>query len=389
MTKRVIWLIIDSVGIGEAPDAGLYGDEGSNTLEHLYRDHSGLTLPTMESLGMGHIDGVSRIPKVDAPLGAYGKAAEASPGKDTTTGHWEMAGIVLKKPFPVFPEGFPEGFIQAFEKKIGRRILGNVVASGTQIIQELGDRHVETGSPIVYTSADSVFQIAAHEEVIPLEELYAICETARQMFVDDLAVGRVIARPFLGNTEEGFERTSNRRDFSLFPLHETILNKIQQKGLKVFGVGKINDIFSGYGIDEYVKMKDNKDGMEKTMEAMERVKEGLIYTNLVDFDMIYGHRNDVEGYGHALMEFDADLKNLMEHMEDKDVLIVNADHGCDPTTESTDHSREYIPILIYGKEIPGRNLGVRSSFADIGQTVGELLGTDPIPNGISFAEDLQ
>jgi phosphopentomutase len=389
MTKRIIWIVIDSVGIGEAPDAHLYGDQGSNTLEHLYRDHPGMGLPTMESLGLGLIDGVTRIPKVDHPIGAYGKAAQRSPGKDTTTGHWEMAGIILERPFPVFPDGFPNGFIQRFEEATGRKVLGNKVASGTEIIQELGTQHVETGALIVYTSADSVFQIAAHEDVVGLEELYRVCTLARTMLVDELSVGRVIARPFVGNASDGFQRTSNRRDFSLTPNHDTILNNIQAKGWTVHGVGKIHDIFAGVGIDSYTKMKNNQEGMKKTIQALDQVEQGLIFTNLVDFDMIYGHRNDVEGYAQALMAFDEGLQALMDRMKDEDVLIINADHGCDPTTASTDHSREFVPILVYGKHIKSSNLGIRATFADVGQTIARLLETEPIANGESFAHLLR
>lgn len=388
MIKRVIWIIMDSVGIGAAPDANLYGDENSNTLEHLYENIPELSLPVLESFGLGHIQGVKSIPKVEDPKGAYGKSAQKSAGKDTTTGHWEMTGIILDKPFPVFPQGFPREFLTAFEEKIHRKTLGNVVASGTQIIEELGKLHMETGSPIVYTSADSVFQIAAHEQVVPLDELYEICAQARNLLVGDLAVGRVIARPFVGNPKDGFRRTSNRKDFSLRPFHETVLNKVQKKGLPVFGVGKIYDIFNGYGIDDWVKMKDNGDGMKKTMDAMKRIKEGLIFTNLVDFDMIYGHRNDERGYADALMEFDQDLAILIKEMEVGDVLIINADHGCDPTTESTDHSREYIPLLLYGSGIASSDLGIRDTFADIGQTVCQLLETEPIPNGTGFVRSL-
>lgn len=388
MFKRVIWIVLDSVGIGAAPDAHLYGDENSNTLEHLYRDVSNMALPVLESLGLGHIQGVSAIPKVEAPRGAYGKAAPMSVGKDTTTGHWEMTGIILDKPFPVFPNGFPQAFMDDFEKKIRRKTLGNIVASGTQILEDLGELHMETGAPIVYTSADSVFQIAAHEEVIPVKELYEICAQAREMLVGDLAVGRVIARPFLGNPKEGFVRTHNRKDFSLHPYHETVLNKVQKKGLPVFGVGKIYDIFNGYGIDNWVKMKDNNEGMEKTIHAMSNMNEGLIFTNLVDFDMIFGHRNDAEGYAKALMEFDENLSLIIKKMDADDVLIINADHGCDPTTISTDHSREYIPILVFGQGVSSVDLGIRDTFADIGQTVCQLLGTESIVSGTGFRQRL-
>ncbi|SHE56348.1 phosphopentomutase [Alkalibacter saccharofermentans] len=385
MASRVIWLVIDSVGIGEMPDAGDYGDEGSNTLENLYRENPSLKLPNLEKMGLGLIEGVSVIPRTENPVAAYGKAAQMSPGKDTTTGHWEMAGIVLEKPFPLFPDGFPPDLIKEFENKIGRKTLGNYPASGTEIINVLGDEHVKTGSPIVYTSGDSVFQIAAHEDVISLEELYRMCETAREMLSGDLAVGRVIARPFTGKGNGNYGRTRNRHDYSLSPYHDTVLNMVESKGLGVYGVGKIFDIFAGSGITKSLKMKDNKQGMEITMSLMEEVDRGLIFVNLVDFDMIYGHRNDVEGYSNALMDFDEQLVKLIGKMDREDVLVINADHGCDPTTESTDHSREYVPVLVYGDSVNPVNIGVRKSFSDIGQTIAEFLQTESIANGESFA----
>jgi phosphopentomutase len=388
MVDRIIWLVIDSVGIGELPDAKEYGDEGSNTLENLYRHNKELKLPNMEKMGLGLIDGVSAIPKAKDPCAAYGKSAQMSPGKDTTTGHWEMAGIVLDRPFPLFPKGFPEDFIKEYEKKIGRKILGNYPASGTEIINILGDEHVKTGKPIVYTSGDSVFQIAAHEDVIPVNRLYEMCEIARNMLTGELAVGRVIARPFSGKGNGNYFRTRNRHDYSLKPFHDTVLDKLQKKGIEVYGVGKIYDIFSGNGITHSVKMKNNNHGMELTMSLMNEIDKGLIYVNLVDFDMVYGHRNDVEGYSNALMDFDKKLGELLKTMKSEDVLIINADHGCDPTTESTDHSREYIPILVYGNCVKAINIGVRKSFSDIGQTVAELLKADSIDNGESFAQEV-
>lgn len=386
--NRVIWIVIDSVGIGELPDAHLYNDEGSNTLENIYKSIESFSLPHLESLGLGLIDGVKVIPKVDHPKGAYGKSMEKSPGKDTTTGHWEMAGIILDNPFPTFTEkGFPQEFIDQFQKEIGREVIGNYAASGTEIIQELGDEHVKTGKPIVYTSADSVFQIAAHEEVIPLEELYRICEIARKRLVGDLSVGRVIARPFVGSSDN-YTRTSNRHDFSLKPIEETVLNKVKDGSLAVMGIGKINDIFAGEGLTDVLKMKDNNEGMDRILEFMKSGKSGLIFVNLVDFDTIYGHRNDVEGYANALKDFDDKLPQIMKAMTSEDVLIINADHGCDPTTSSTDHSREYIPILVYGDQIKSVNLGIRETFADIGATVCELLGVEKIRNGTSFAKEM-
>jgi len=388
VAARVIWLVIDSVGIGEMPDAGDYGDEGSNTLENLYRENPRLKLPNLEKMGLGLIEGVSVIPRAENPVAAYGKAAQMSPGKDTTTGHWEMAGIVLEKPFPLFPNGFPPDLIKEFENKIGRKTLGNYPASGTEIINVLGDEHVKTGSPIVYTSGDSVFQIAAHEDVISLEELYRMCETAREMLSGELAVGRVIARPFTGKGNGNYGRTRNRHDYSLSPYHDTVLNMVESKGIGVYGVGKIFDIFAGSGITKSIKMKDNKQGMEITMSLMEKVDRGLIFVNLVDFDMIYGHRNDVEGYSNALMDFDEQLGKLMAKMDREDVLVINADHGCDPTTESTDHSREYVPVLVYGDSVNPVNIGVRKSFSDIGQTIAEFLQTESIANGKSFAREV-
>lgn len=388
MVERVIWLVIDSVGIGEMPDARAYSDEGSNTLENIYNEAENFSLPIMEMLGLGNIKGVTAIPKAEKPLAAYGKAMEASPGKDTTTGHWEMAGIILENPFPLFPKGFPEDFIHEYEKVIGRKVLGNYASSGTEIINVLGDEHVRTGKPIVYTSGDSVFQIAAHEDVIPLEELYHMCSEARKMLMGDLAVGRVIARPFAGNGNGNYRRTSNRHDYSLFPFHDTVLNKVEKAGLKVFGVGKIKDIFAGSGVSENKPMKSNDHGMDLTMEFMDSEPKGLIYTNLVDFDMLYGHRNDITGYSDALKSFDNKLGVLISKMNKNDVLIISADHGCDPTTKSTDHSREYVPLLVYGEVIRCVDLGVRTTFADIGQTVADLLNTEPIKNGVSFAKDI-
>jgi phosphopentomutase len=387
MIDRVILVVMDSVGIGELPDADLYGDKGSNTLVNILKKMPNLSLDHLTSLGLGNIDGLN-ISKVDNPKGAYGKALELSPGKDTTTGHWEIAGITLKQAFPTYPEAFPQSFIEQFENAIGRPTIANEVASGTEIISRLGDEHVKTGYPIVYTSADSVFQIAAHEEVIPLEKLYEMCSIARKMLTGEHAVGRVIARPFLG-TSGNYKRTSNRRDFSLLPISKTMLDVIKESNLSVMAVGKIEDIFAGVGITDAVHTKSNMDGVEKTLEYMKTGKKGLIFTNLVDFDMAYGHRNDVEGYGNALKEFDNRLPEIMESMKDTDVLIITADHGCDPTTASTDHSREYIPLLVYGKKIkPGVNLGIRKGFSDIAATVLDLLELPVMTGGKSFKEEI-
>lgn len=384
MIQRVILIVLDSVGVGELPDAAKYGDEGSNTLGNLAKAVGGLALPNMEKLGLGNIIDIEGVPAAKHPIGAYGKAAEKSAGKDTTTGHWELAGVISERPFPVYPDGFPPEVIEVFEKRIGRKVLGNKVASGTEIIKELGDEHVRTGMPIVYTSADSVFQIAAHEEVIPVEELYEICKIAREILQGDHAVARVIARPFVGKSGQ-YVRTYNRADFSLKPPHHTLLDCVEKAGMEVIGVGKIWDIFAGQGITKALHTEGNMDGVNKTLEAMDVLKQGLIFSNLVDYDMLYGHRNDSEGYAKALEDFDRRLPEIMEKLKETDVLIVTADHGCDPTTASTDHSREYVPVLIYGDRIKaGVNLGTLSCFSDIGQTVADFLGCGRLRNGTSF-----
>lgn len=386
--KRVIIIVLDSVGVGELPDASAYGDTGSNTLGNIAAKSKGFSLPNMERLGLGCIRGISGIRAVDGPIGCFGKMAERSAGKDTTTGHWELAGITLDRPFPLYPDGFPEDVMQRFENAIGTKTLGNYPASGTEIIKELGQRHVMTGYPIVYTSADSVFQIAAHEEVIPVERLYEICRTAREILTGEHAVGRVIARPFIG-AEGNFTRTANRRDFSLKPPAKTMLDFIKDAGLKVKAVGKIEDIFAGQGITEAVHIHGNMDGVDKTLEFMNESFDGLIFTNLVDFDMLYGHRNDIEGYAHALMEFDSRVPEILSAMNDNDILFITADHGCDPSTDSTDHSREYVPLLVYGKRIKnGIDLGIRSTFADLAQTVVHVLGTSGDFGAESFSAEL-
>ncbi|SHN78261.1 phosphopentomutase [Desulfitobacterium chlororespirans] len=386
--KRAILIVLDSVGIGEMPDAHEYGDVGSNTLGNIAKARGGLHLPHLQRLGLGNIAPIQGVDPEASPQGCYGKMAEKSPGKDTTTGHWEIAGVVLERAFPTFSKGFPEDFLQAFAERIGRQVIGNEVASGTEIIQRLGQEHVLTGKPIVYTSADSVFQIAAHEEVIPLEELYRICGTAREMLEGDLRVGRVIARPFSG--EEGnFYRTTNRHDYAIEPPHKILLDRVQEKGLQVMAVGKIKDIYAGHGVTDHLASKGNRDGVEKTLAFIKEKKPGLIMTNLVDFDMLYGHRNDVENYAQALEEFDGRLPEILASLEEEDILFITADHGCDPTTESTDHSREYVPLLVYGKKVvPGRDLGIRSSFADLGATIAEYLGTEELANGQSFWGEL-
>jgi len=372
--KRVIIIVLDSAGIGELPDAAEYGDEGSDTLGNIAAAVSGFSLPNLQKLGLGNIDGIVGFRAVERPLGCYGKMAERSAGKDTTTGHWELAGITLRKPFPLYPEGFPEEVVRQFEKQIGTKTLGNYPASGTVIINELGHQHVKTGYPIIYTSADSVFQIAAHEDIIPVERLYEICMIARRILTGEHAVGRVIARPFTG-TEGNYTRTANRRDFSLEPPGKTLLDYVKEAGLEVRAVGKIDDIFAGRGITESVHTTDNMDGVDKTLGYIREEFGGLIFTNLVDFDMKYGHRNDPEGYAKALKEFDDRVPEILEALKEQDILFITADHGCDPTTASTDHSREYVPLLVYGRRIrSGVNLGIRKTFSDLAQTAAGILG---------------
>lgn len=386
--NRVILVVLDSVGIGEMSDSKLYGDDESNTLGNIGKSIGGINLPNMEKLGLGNINFIQGVKEIPNPIGNFGKCAELSKGKDTVTGHWEISGVVLKKPLKTYPEGFPIEIIREFENKIGRKILGNKVASGTEIIKELGEEHVKTGYPIIYTSADSVFQIAAHEEVIPLSNLYDMCKIARNMLTGENLVGRIIARPFLG-IKGNYTRTSNRRDFALDPFDKTMLDYIKEDKLSVMAVGKIEDIFNGKGITEAVHIKNNNEGVDKTIEYMKSEKNGLIFTNLVDFDMLYGHRNDVKGYAEALMEFDKRIPEIMEVMKKEDVLIITADHGCDPTTRSTDHSREYIPLLVYGKSIKNSvNIGMRQCFCDIGKTVLDILKIDNNLYGKSFKEKL-
>ncbi|GAV25631.1 phosphopentomutase [Carboxydothermus islandicus] len=375
--KRVVLIVLDSAGIGELPDAYLYGDEGSNTLANTAKQVGGFELPNLEKLGLGKIHSILGLKGDIKALGAYGKMGEKSPGKDTTTGHWEICGLILEKPFPVYPNGFPEDLIRRFEEAIGRKTLGNKPASGTAIIEELGEEHMRTGYPIVYTSADSVFQIAAHEEVIPLDELYKMCKIARGLLTGEHAVGRVIARPFTG-TPGNFKRTANRHDYSLEPVGKTVLDKLVEQGYEVLGVGKIYDIFAGRGLTWHESTKNNEDGILKTVELLSKEFTGLLFTNLVDFDMIYGHRNNAEGYYEALKQFDSYLPKIMEKLREDDLLIITADHGCDPTTPSTDHSREYVPLLVYGRGVKEDvNLGIRETFADVAATLEEIFGLEP------------
>jgi phosphopentomutase len=384
--RRAIWIVLDSVGIGEMPDAAKYGDIGSDTLGNIARQRQ-LNLPNFRELGLANIKPLTGLQPVPEPAGAYGKCALASPGKDTTTGHWEMVGIHLEKPFPLFPHGFPREVLDEFEARIGRHAIGNKAASGTEIIKELGEEHMRTGSPIVYTSADSVFQVAAHEDVIPLFELYKICDTAREILRGPYEVGRVIARPFTGEPGS-FTRTPNRHDYAVPPPKGMLLDQLAERGIDVYSIGKIFDVFLGRGIREYVKTKSNTDGLAKTLEAMIEVDRGMIYVNLVDFDQQYGHRNDVEGYARALEEVDRWLPEFSAKLREDDLAIFTADHGCDPTTPSTDHSREYVPLLAYGPSVKHNvNLGTRETLSDIGQTVAENFGAR-IVAGESFLSQL-
>jgi phosphopentomutase len=387
--KRAIIIVLDSVGIGELPDAHKYGDKGSNTLGNIAASIKDFSLPNLQQLGLGNIDNIKGIKPVNNPKGCYGRMAEMSAGKDTTTGHWEISGIILKKPFPVYPKGFPKDIIDAFEKAINTKVIGNVAASGTEIIKTLGDKHVKTGYPIVYTSADSVFQIAAHEDVIGIEKLYEMCTKAREILKGEHAVGRVIARPFIGNSGE-YKRTERRKDFSLEPVGNTILDYAKDKGVDVRAVGKIEDIFSKRGITHAVHTHDNLDGISKTLEYINEDFEGILFTNLVDFDMLYGHRNNAEGYAKALVEFDQSLPKILEALKEEDILFIAADHGCDPTTESTDHSREYVPLLVYGKKLKQNiNLGTRSSFSDIAATIAKYLEITGELSGESFFDKIK
>ena len=389
MIDRVIWIVLDSVGMGEMPDAEKFGDVGANTIGNISKAVGGLNIPNMVKLGLGNIENIKGVDKCESPIGCYARFEEASNGKDTTTGHWEMGGVVSKVAFPTYPNGFPSEVIEKFEKLTGRKVIGNKPASGTAILDELAEEQMKDGSVIVYTSADSVFQIAAHEEVVPLDELYRMCQIAREMLDGENAVARVIARPFVG-TPGKFTRTPNRRDFSLIPPYDTVLNKIKNKGLDVIGVGKIEDIFCGQGITEAVHTKDNMDGVDKTLEYIKQDNKGLIFTNLVDFDMKWGHRNDVKAYAKGLEEFDVRLKEIVDVMKDTDVLFITADHGCDPTMPGTDHSREHVPFLAYGKSLKENvDLGTRNSFADMGQTVANILNVEKIQNGESFLEEIQ
>jgi phosphopentomutase len=386
--ERVIWIVLDSVGIGELPDAAEYGDVGRDTLGHIARSRP-LRVPNLVRLGLANIKPLANLTPPTRAAGYFGKGATVSPGKDTTTGHWEMAGIWLDQAFPVYPHGFPKDLIAEFERRIGRRTLGNKPASGTEIIKELGEEHVRTGWPIVYTSGDSVFQIAAHEEVIPIAELYRECEIARALLDGPNRVGRVIARPFTG-TAGNFRRTERRHDYVVEPPRPMLLDVLADRGVPVFGVGKIHDIYNGRGVKNYVTTKSNADGMAKISEALARRASGLIFANLVDFDMLYGHRKDVEGFARSLEEFDEMLGPFLDGMRASDLLLITADHGCDPdpVNPTTDHSREYVPILAFSPGTAGGgDLGIRSTLADLGQTVAQNFGS-AIPHGTSFLSEI-
>ena len=385
--RRVLLIVLDSVGCGELPDAAAYGDEGSDTLGNVARQVP-LRVPHLRALGLARVAAIGDGPRrPDGVSGAYGRMAEASPGKDSVTGHWEMMGVVLERPFPTFPQGFPHHVIEEFERRIGRKTLGNVVASGTEIIERLGEEHVRTGRPIVYTSADSVFQIAAHEEVIPIAEQYRICQIAFELVGRGMGVGRVIARPFVGEAGS-FARTANRHDYALEPASETLLDRLTSRGVPVISIGKVNDLFAGRGIPSAVSTLSDADGMRRITEVMAEADEGLIFVNLVDFDTQYGHRNDVAGYAANLERFDAWLGPALQTLRADDLLVITGDHGNDPTTPSTDHSREHVPVLLTGARVRSVDIGTRRTFADLGQTLAANFGVGVLAHGSSFLEEI-
>lgn len=386
--KRAVIVVLDSVGVGELPDAHLYGDQGSNTLGNVAKAVGGLNMPNAQRLGLGNIIPIEGVPPSKTPQAAWGKMAEMSVGKDTTTGHWELAGLTLKTAFPTYPRGFPQAIITKFEQRIGRKILGNYAASGTVIIEELGEEHLHTGFPIVYTSADSVFQIAAHEGVVPLNTLYEWCAIAREILTAEHAVGRVIARPFVGEIG-AFVRTANRRDYSLAPVQPTVLDALLAAGIPVYGVGKIKDIFAGRGVSQSYPTDNNDQGVDHILRlSKEKQERCLIFANLVDFDMLWGHRNDPANYAKALEQFDVRLAELLAAQQEGDLLFIVADHGCDPTTPSTDHSREYVPLLVAGPAVRPVHLGVRKTFADVAATIADFFAVDYKTVGTSFIKDL-
>jgi phosphopentomutase len=385
---RAFVLVLDSVGIGELPDAGLYGDEGSDTLGNICRQVD-VHLPSLAALGLGCIAPLRGVPPAAAPRAAFGRLAERSAGKDSVTGHWELTGIVLERPFPTFPRGFSRELLDEFERRIGRETMGNEVASGTEIIARLGPEHVRTGAPIVYTSADSVFQIAAHEDVIPIPELYRICAIAYEMTVEGMGLGRVIARPFVG-TPGHFVRTANRHDYAMVPRGETLLDRLTGAGHTVHAVGKIKDLFAGRGVTSSVHTANDGEGMDAVVRAVDQVPGGLVFANLVDFDAQYGHRNDTEGYARNLERFDARLADFLPRLSPADLLVITADHGNDPTTPSTDHSREHVPVLICGSGVrAGTAIGTRPTFADLGQTLAAFFGVPPLRFGTSFLQEIR
>ena len=386
--KRIFLFVLDSFGIGAMPDSESFGDVGVNTLRSCAASAK-LNIPTMIAAGLGNIDGVDCLPKTEAPAGAFARLQEASMGKDTTIGHWEISGLISPEPLPTYPEGFPQEVLEAFEAATGRGCLCNLPYSGTDVIRDYGQKHLDTGKWIIYTSADSVFQVAAHEELVPLEELYDACHKARNILRGKHGVGRVIARPFVGDAVNGFKRTSNRHDYSLEPPAQTMLDAIKEAGLDSIAVGKIHDIFSGYGDTEYVYNTSNANGMEHAAHYAAQDFHGLCFVNLVDFDMQFGHRRDIDGYANALTEFDTWLKNFLPALGEEDLVMVTADHGCDPAyTATTDHTREYVPLLVLGKQVKPVNLGTRKTFADIAATVTELLGVDYETPGTSFAGEI-
>lgn len=371
--RKILLIVVDGLGIGELPDAGEYGDTGSNTLGNITRFVNGLKLPNLQALGLGFLGDFKGIERPANVIGCFGRMSEISNGKDSTSGHWEMMGVPVVEPFPVYPDGFPPEVINAFETAIGKKILGNKPASGTEIIKELGPEHIRTGSPIVYTSADSVFQIAAHEEVVPLRELYRMCGTARDILRYPHNVGRVIARPFIGKSGS-FTRTAGRKDYSIPPLNKTVLEYVAEAGMDVISIGKVTDIFAGKGFTHAISVSENDDSLSKTLASFKALKKGLVFETLVDFDTLYGHRNNAEGYARALAAFDSRLSEVLDIINEDSMLIITADHGCDPTTTGTDHSREYVPLLVYGPSLKaGVNLGIRQGFSDVGATVLEAL----------------
>ena len=387
LKKRIFLIMLDSFGIGEAKDAKEFGDEGSSTLKSIMRSDK-FDIPNMKKLGLLNIDGLGVEGSTEKITGAYAKLSEQSKGKDTTTGHWEIAGIISKNPMPTYPEGFPKEIIDEFSRLTGRGVLCNKPYSGTEVIRDYGKEHVDTGKLIVYTSADSVFQIAAHEEVVPVEELYKYCEIARKLLKGEHAVGRVIARPFIGS-EGSYERTANRHDFSLEPTSDTILDVLHRNNLETYAVGKIYDIFAQRGISNHVRTKNNAEGMQRTLEALDMDFNGLCFVNLVDCDMIYGHRRDIDGYANAISEFDRFLITFIPKMKEEDILMISADHGCDPGFRGTDHTREYVPFLAYGKSVKqGANLGIRESFADVAKTILDIYDLENTVNGVSFKKEL-